>query len=353
MYKNGTAAATAGTAGKESTTVGDMYDIAASIETTYKGGNGSYGCIFDIVAKNAIVITSLDIHTRLTKSTLVTVNTSKGGQDVKSQSWGVPIFNAKVDGQGTSKRTSLPKELFTAIYLMPGDVQAFYVTLDSPDLRYTNGISVGRSYASNDDLSIMEGTGVGSYNDFSKLITPRVFNGVVHYEKDLVESNPIVQLSAGVKSGIIAYGIMFSVEGKRNIKITSMSIHTSSIESILVEVWTRKGSHMENMQNLNGWNRIVEGFVKGNGKGSETIIPRNLFTTAVEVNQYSTQAFYISLRHPSMLYSKLGSETIIAANEDLQIASGHGVGGYPLLNAKKYYPRAWNGSLYYRVLENG
>jgi hypothetical protein len=31
MHKSGTAAATAGT---ESTTVGDMYDIAASIETT-------------------------------------------------------------------------------------------------------------------------------------------------------------------------------------------------------------------------------------------------------------------------------------------------------------------------------
>ena len=107
---------------------------------------------------------------------------------------------------------------------------------------------------------------------------------------------------------------------------------------------------MGNMQNLNGWDKFAEGIVKGNGDGVATLIPYNLFTTAVNMSKYGTQAFYITLRSSSILYSKLENGIIIATNEDLQITSGYGVGGYPLLNVQTYYPRAWNGHLHYRLV---
>jgi len=322
-----------------------------SLITSYQGGNGSFGCMFDIVAENEIIIHSLEVHTRLTQATWISVYTQKGGH-TEPPDWGKPIFKREVVGQGNSNHTPLPNEYFTPVRVMKGEVQAFYVTLRSPDLRYTNGISLGRTYSSNSDLSILEGTGVGSYKKFDKLISPRVFNGVVHYEKVSDESSSITQLQTSMEGETGSFGNIFNVKAKRNLKITSMSIHTSSTDSILVEVWTRKGSYVGNTQDLNDWDRIAEGFIDGNGKGVATIIPQKLFTSVVELSTHRSQAFYVTLRSASMRYSKLSAtQDIIVENGDMQIISGYGVGGYPMMNSPMYHPRAWNGSLFYQNID--
>jgi len=332
----------------------EIPNASGTLVTTYVGGNRSFGCQFDIVANKEIIITSLDIHIRSTEEILVEVYNLKGthnGHETNSEDWGQPIFHKKVLGKGKSKRTPLPREYFAPIHLLNGEVQAFYITLKQPYLQYTNGISLGRVYATNDYLSILEGTGIGSYK-FEKKISPRVFNGVVHYETISPKSPPILQIRTTMSGETGAFGNVFDVKVKRDLEIVSMSFHTDSTDIVSIEVWTRQGSFAGHNQSLSGWDRISTANVKGNGRGIATNIPKQFFT-AVQMRAFSSQAFYITtIRFPSIRYSQ-GSrnENTIAENADLQIYTGIGVSGYPLDKAALYYPRLWNGYIHYKTTD--
>jgi len=329
----------------------EQLDSSGTLLTTYEGGNRSYGCQFDVIVNKAIMITSLEIHTKATKEIWVEVFTRKGshhGYETKRKDWSQPIFQRKVVGKGISNRTPLPREYFSPIHILKGEIQAFYVTLRNPDMIYTNGQSLGRTYVTNEEFSILEGTGIGAYK-FNRLVSPRIFNGVIHYEAISSRSSPTFQLRTAMRGETGAFGNMFDVTVKRDLDIVSMSFHTDSTESVLVEVWTRQGSYVGHEQDLEGWSRVARGFVEGSGRGAATAIPEEIFTT-VEIPTYATQAFYMTLRSASMRYSK-GSkdENIAAENEDMEIFAGLGIGGYPLVKGLKYYPRKWNGYIHYKT----
>ena len=74
-----------------------------------------------------------------------------------------------------------------------GETWAFYVCISLADLRYTLGSSIGKTFASNNELRIMEGAGAADYPPFGgsdpeaggteyTFYAPRVFNGQLRYD---------------------------------------------------------------------------------------------------------------------------------------------------------------------------
>ena len=148
--------------------------------TPFVGGNGAGGNMFDITALKNIEVQGVDVS--IGTSTLTIEVWYRPGSYVgfenSSAGWTL-AGTASATGAGTNVPTPVPLTL--AIPIQSGQTYGFYVTATSGSLTYTNGTVVGNVAASNVDLQIKEG--VGKSYPFASTFTPRIWNGVVHYEQ--------------------------------------------------------------------------------------------------------------------------------------------------------------------------
>ena len=93
------------------------------------------------------------------------------------------------------KRSSavIPRKAFTPLEMKTGEVWAIYVCTSLADVRYSVGTKLGEEYASNSEISVMEGAGAADYPPFLSgtpaiqgvnytFYTPRLFNGILIYD---------------------------------------------------------------------------------------------------------------------------------------------------------------------------
>lgn len=165
------------------------YDLQHSqtfnLSTTFEGGTGSYGNMWDVKAIRTIVLTGVDFHTDKPIGSLMNYEVwTKGGSykgfESNESAWtlhnkGVSISN------GSGSGTPIDRQNFEPIRIEVGEVLGFYLTLDHFDLRYTDGSEEGSTYKFNRDLIITEGIGIGSYRFGESFYRPRIWNGVIHY----------------------------------------------------------------------------------------------------------------------------------------------------------------------------
>jgi hypothetical protein len=157
---------------------------AASITTTFAGGNAFAGNMFDLTTlANGITITGIDVNlTATTEVYDISVFTRVGsyvGFEGNAAAW-TPRGTVSVTSAGSDVPTFVNIADFS---LAASTGYGFYVTvtnygsLINGEMRYTNGAN---SYG-NADLLLQ--TGIGLANpDFSGLIfSPRTWNGTIYY----------------------------------------------------------------------------------------------------------------------------------------------------------------------------
>ncbi|MEL6811652.1 MAG: proprotein convertase P-domain-containing protein, partial [Bacteroidota bacterium] len=153
----------------------------ASLETTFVGGNGFEGNMFDINAINEVTINSFDVN--LDNGVVDDVEVwAKVGTYVGSESTMADWTLIGTAAGITSAGDGLPTPLNLSLgYTIPaGELHAFYVTtVNGGGMNYTNGTAVGDVFASDANIEFLEGAG-GGY--FSVTFSPRVFNGNIYYE---------------------------------------------------------------------------------------------------------------------------------------------------------------------------
>ena len=109
---------------------------------TMDADNGSLGNMFDIVAKQNIIISTFKIHSKIGSYT-VEVWTKSGTyvDNIDLNGWTQVLSNI-ITGAGEGLVTLLP--LFSSpVAISIGSKQAFYVTLNSGNIRYSNGLYGG------------------------------------------------------------------------------------------------------------------------------------------------------------------------------------------------------------------
>ena len=156
----------------------DCQCMTASITTTFVGGNGSSGNMFDIVALKNIEVQGVEVN--INGSTNIEVYYRPGsfvGFDTNMAGWTL-AGSAAVSG---TSGTPTPVPLTLMINIPSGQTYGFYVTTVSGSMTYTNGAAVGNIAAANADLQVLEG--VGKSYPFGSSFTTRVWNGVVNYEQ--------------------------------------------------------------------------------------------------------------------------------------------------------------------------
>jgi len=365
-----------------------------SIVSTFEGGNGSYGNVFDVIALKRVTILGLEIHTDANSTQEFEVYTKRGGfSDCQNNltCWGTPISSGSITPKGRREPTPLP--FFADALVVEGtERQAFYVTLKSQFLRYSNGTNTGEVFVENHDLQILAGDGIGHYplDPRNSNFHNRIWNGVILYDAaDDPSSSPttfpttnlsnapslkqsslydvsddfslspttsysptifgmvdssIFCTSDGDREG---FGSMFDMKVLSNLSVTGMDILTSSNDEISFEVWTKPDSHFGSESSSEHWRLVSQGSVLGNGPYQFTSIPKNLWLYPVRLLANSTQAFYVTLSEQKLLYST-GFEPgdVPCSNEDLLIMEGTGFSGAGF-STSFFSPRLWNGGIQY------
>jgi len=150
-----------------------------SLQTTFAGGNGSNGNMFDIVAINEVTIDGFDgnldagtgdVYIYYKSGTYV-------GNETNSAAWTL-IGSTSVTSSGAGSPTTIP--IPVDVTIPTGQTYAFFVYTDVGN-DYTNGSSAGNVYVQDANIQILEGCGKGSPLFTGGTYSPRVFNGIVNY----------------------------------------------------------------------------------------------------------------------------------------------------------------------------
>ena len=337
-------------------------NILMELETTFDGANGNYGSMFDVSSPEGdhiVTIKELDIHVNLRDQNCpVLLYGHKGthvGTESSPQNWTL-LVNTTVQCGGFGGRTRVPLGN-SSIVIEAGETYAFYATLSTPNLRYTNGVAVGNVYSATKHLAIHEGRGMTSpFSD--QLIEPRVWNGVVIYEVEgpetidegRTESGCDSEISTTFDDNLGSYGNMFDVATySSSIDIQGFKFYTDLLMPVEYEIYTKKGSYVDAVFVAN-WTLVKKGTTNGRGVGRGTAV-RNFLDVTVPAN--STQAFYVTLTTPDLRYRDISADLpdaipgdVYIKNEDMEIQIGISVGKYPNLDTL-FGPRLWCGSLEY------
>jgi len=353
-------------------------DTQRYFETTMEGGDAFYGCMFDVQAKTDIIIQTLNLHTQKPSSsrrdTAAKIYTKLGSFfNNQTQSFYDPFYWTMIATteslfsnpfvSSTKNLTLLPQGIFNPILIKAGTTQAFYVSLNTSTLVYTNATAMNGVYKSSDDFDFLVGAGVGLMNDFDVGILPaskvsvfygRVFNGMFQYSRPYYakpSDTSLIELESTYAGGNGGYGLMFDIAALNSVtfKTLSINVKSTSFNGIDVSVWTLAsgdGSYTGHETNPKDWECILTSTVVGAGAGNPTIIPDELFPD-IYTNAGRVRAFYISLKTPDLIYTTTSNETyLIAHNDDIQIVNGVGFTG-PEFSGDIRPNRAFNGAAMY------
>ncbi|MFK7739877.1 MAG: hypothetical protein AB8H80_06100 [Planctomycetota bacterium] len=160
------------------------------LTTTFAGGNGQAGNMFDIQALNGagVQIDSFDVNLDAGTWDLEVYKLTTPGPYLPSVAnaadWTLVGAATGVVSNGPGVATPLP--IAVCEYILPLTTQSFYVTVtNGTSINYTNGTTTGAVFSSNADLEFFEGAGVAY--PFAANFNPRVFNGNIYYS---IGTNP-------------------------------------------------------------------------------------------------------------------------------------------------------------------
>jgi len=337
--------------------------VSGTLSTGFIGGTGQAGNMFDVKALADVTIKGMDIH-MLHGLANVTVYYKVGRYEgfqteIFEEYWTV-IYSDEVEGSGNGQPTSLDSTKFTPVSIATNGWRSFYVTLDSPNLRYSVGSGSNTLAASDDMLELYEGTGT-AYPAFSNYIDGRLWNGNLHYTHGLespvddnvgdnVDEYKVIETTYAGGSG--QAGNMFDIyvfgsdtNEHSHIVVAHMDIHTLWEEEEY-SLWGKSGSYMGYENTASEWTVLGTGVVKGKGVGVASPLPLDTFTP-VQIQVDSTYSFYISLSRANLRYTVgSGEGSVVTSNSDLQILEGIGV-ALPHFTGGHVNGRIWNGALFY------
>ena len=350
--------------------------------SSYASERTTAGVMFDVEAKNDIVIYGVDINTIVQNSADVEMWTKEGtykGYEKDASAWTL-LFNSTLECNGIDVPTPIPTGSFDPVVMKASNRRSFYITFPKgASLRYITGNEEGQEYKSNDDLTIFEGIARRVGFD-SAMYSPRVWSGGLNYlvgSPPTLEptSSPTIKPTTGSPTPVptrqptasptteeerfktfatsfdstsTSAGNMFDITTKNDIVIHEIGINTYKKSDVNVQVWTKQGTYQNFDKDISAWTPIANVTVQGQGLNVPTMIPIGSFEP-VTIMRRSKQAFYITCDGPYLRYSMGVSEgRDIGSNEDLILHEG--VGKRLPITAATMSPRVWNGVIKYEVV---
>ena len=168
----------------------EICTATTSLLTSFRSDMQAYGVMFTVQSKETpITILTMEFSAMITTNDAVhiMVYTKPGdyhGYQAIPNAW-TRLVDLDIIPARTGRGTIIPLADFVPVLLGINDLRSFYVTLDTPNLRYTgaSGVQTGKPYAQDDALQIHAGAGLLEYPFSANLFEPRLFNGAIHYRR--------------------------------------------------------------------------------------------------------------------------------------------------------------------------
>lgn len=210
---------------------------SSSLGTTLVSDTQAYGVMFSVRAKQEpLLVETLElssVYVAGDREIHVEIFTKEGGYksfEANPDAW-VKIADTSLHPAKEGHGTLIPKRSFHPVEVKPYTERAFYVTLDTTDLRYANapGSPMGSIYAQDENLQVHVGAGLLEYPFSNRIFEPRVFCGIIHYKK-LVDCD-----NMAVMTSKVSYAFIVQHDGLSPNVVTSQvnSIVRGSIVSLL------------------------------------------------------------------------------------------------------------------------
>ena len=185
----------------------------------------------------------------------------------------------------------------------------------------------------------MGGSLLGTGSSFQ---TPILTTNATYYVEaargDFVYKN---QLPTTNNSNINWNGAMFDLVADTALIIDSLGIKIADLGNQMVEVYTKPGSHLGFETNPNAWTFLGAFPAQVDDIENRTTVD----ISDISLNNGDTLGVYVQLQNPGsrLSYQSL-SQPITRSNDQLSIITGSGVSHN---FAASFYPRDWNGVIYY------
>ena len=141
-------------------------------------------------------------------------------------------------------------------------------------------------------------------------------------------------------------GNIFDLNPATDITLDRFDIHTSATAGaqVNVEVYWRSGTAL-GFENIDaGW--VLLGTATATSQGSGNPTPVNIGGLGMAAGQ--TYGIYLRLTNANLAYTNGGPVTF--SNAELSLTSYFGkANGDPLMSGGNFYPRQWNGTVYYHL----
>jgi hypothetical protein len=312
-----------------------------SLTTTYAGGNGNSGIMFNMQGIQNTVITGFHVSLDVTAGTpaVIKIYYRKGtyiGSETTPSDWTF-VDSAQVISGGTGVPVLVP--INTSIVLPAGVAYGFYITTNSAvSLDYTNGTAEDAVYVANGQYQIREGRGM-AYPFISSNV-PRIFNGAVHSCPQMEVQCDTINTTYAAGNG--QDGAMFDVTAVQGIKLDRL--YTSVDGEGWIKVYYKSGSYVGSGTLPSAWTLLDSAYVSPLAAMSPTLIniPLNITVAAGQ-----TAALYVTGNGSgaSVDYTDgIAEGAVFRSDSYIQIKEGRGV-EYPF--STSYSPRIFNGTIDY------
>lgn len=310
-----------------------------SIRTTYAGGNGNSGIMFNLVAVQPLTITFFDAVFAGDSGWAYIYHRSGSyiGFETTASAWTL-VDSAWVVNAGAGMPTRIP--LYVGRAMNGGDTLGVYISGDGNGLAvdYTNGTTQNALYVQDFFLKVHEGRGM-STPLFNTSATPRVFNGNIYYCPPSMY--PCQTATTTFAGGNGNDGNMFDVTA--TLDVTVNGFYGNIGGSGYMKIYYKSGTYVGSEANPGAWTYVDSAMVTGT-TGVPTLIPIPL---SIPIPNGQTVAFYITgnASGAAVDYTDGTAEGAVFSDDGLLlIKEGKGV-EYPFSNT--YTPRIWNGTIDY------
>lgn len=208
--------------------------LLSTHSTVYQSDESAASALFELKAKEDIVIYGLDVNIASQSEQQVEVYTKPGkfsGHENDESSWTL-VLNSTVVGQGTDKPTTILTEGWDPVMVPSGQKQAFCVTFPAASTRVSYFETGDQLYYINHDLVIYGKGSARSEGWDGELTSPLLFNGGIKY----VKGNETVEVVAGNIVGLptVEPTIVSEAEINRSLIIAVSYIDIPSVPLFVV-----------------------------------------------------------------------------------------------------------------------
>ena len=141
-------------------------------------------------------------------------------------------------------------------------------------------------------------------------------------------------------------GNTFDLVPKVRLMITGFDVNLSTGDLTTITIYWRDGTALGNESNPAGWTRLGSATVIPNGPN----IPTPVAIGDLTLDAGKTYGFYVdteSYPSASLMYTNGGPTSF--SNDDLTLTTYYGKGN-PAFTGSSFFPRQWNGTVYYTVI---